>query len=92
MKRNRLLKRLALVVLGVFSISLSAIAGNKPSGLMTDLIEHTDRTWNNGYVSSLPVWKLDSAIESLQYAAIRSMYPAFSWIVPGEAQNTHQIA
>ena len=92
MRRNRLLKRLALVALGVFSISLSAMADNKPFGLMTDLIEHTDRTWNNGYVSSLPVWKLDSAIESLQYAAIRSMYPAFSWVVPGETQNTHQIA
>ena len=70
MKRNRLLKRLALVALGVLGMSLSTMADNKPSGLMTDLIEHTDRTWNNGYVSTLPVWKLDAAIEPFQYAAI----------------------
>ena len=62
----------------------------KPSGLMTDLIEHTERTWQNGYASTVRVWDLNTAIEPLQYAAIRSTHPAFSWIVPGNKQNTMQ--
>lgn len=64
----------------------------KPLGLMTDLIEHTERTWQNGYASTVRVWDLNTAIEPLQYAAIRSTHPAFSWIVPGNKQNTCQIA
>ena len=63
----------------------------KPNGLMTDLLEHTDRTWQNGYLSNLPVWQLDQAIEPLQYVAICSRQPHFSWIVPGEANDTKQI-
>lgn len=59
---------------------------------MTDLLEHTGQTWQNGYASNLPVWQLDEAIEPLQYAAIRSTHPAFSWIVPGETGGTRQTA
>lgn len=57
---------------------------------MTDLIEHTDRTWQNGYLSTVPVWETDQAIEPLKYAAIGSTHPSFSWIVPGTAQGTRQ--
>ncbi|MGM9759442.1 MAG: alpha-L-rhamnosidase C-terminal domain-containing protein [Parabacteroides sp.] len=63
----------------------------RPWGLMTDLVEHTERTWQNGYASSVPVWQLDQAIEPLQYAAVRSQYPCFSWIVPGESDGVHQL-
>lgn len=82
------------VVMGFLSFScLFMQAGDKkPSGLMTDLLEHTDRTWQNGYASTVKIWELDTAIEPLQYASIRSTHPAFSWIVPGEKQNTRQTA
>lgn len=92
MKRKSIWKRFALLVSLTFAMSLSTMADNRPSGLMTDLIEHTDVTWQNGYISGVPVWKLGSAIEPLQYAAIRSTHPAFSWVVAGKAPNTHQTA
>lgn len=80
----------------ITSLSLSSLfiqaEEKKPSGLMTDLIEHTERTWQNGYASTVRVWDLETAIEPLQYAAIRSTHPAFSWIVPGELPNTRQVA
>ena len=59
---------------------------------MTDLIEHTGQTRQNGYASNLPVWQLNEAVEPLQYAAIRSAHPAFSWIVPGKTGGTRQTA
>lgn len=62
----------------------------KPSGLLTDLLAHTERTWLNGYLSNVPVWQTDEVIEPLQTAEIKSRYPAFSWIVPGEKQDTQQ--
>lgn len=62
----------------------------KPSGLLTDLIAHTERTWLNGYLSNVPVWQTDEVIEPLQMAEIKSRYPAFSWIVPGEKPDTQQ--
>ncbi|MCD8179771.1 MAG: family 78 glycoside hydrolase catalytic domain [Tannerellaceae bacterium] len=65
-------------------------AENKPYGLLTDLVEHTGCTWNNGYASNVPVWNMEEATESLQYVKIGSAYPTFSWIVPGNAHATYQ--
>jgi hypothetical protein len=67
-------------------------AENKPHGLLTDLVEHTDYTWQNGYVSNVPVWQTAEAIEPLQYVEVRSAYPSFCWIVPGEAHATYQTS
>ena len=89
---SKLLNRFTLLASCALSAFCLQAADRKPSGLMTDLIEHTERTWQNGYASNLPVWKLDVAIEPLQYAAIRSAHPAFSWIVPGETEGTCQTA
>ena len=89
---SKLLNRFTLYASCALSAFCLQAADRKPSGLMTDLIEHTERTWQNGYASNLPVWKLDVAIEPLQYAAIRSAHPAFSWIVPGETEGTCQTA
>ncbi|MCD7930393.1 MAG: hypothetical protein LUH15_02980 [Tannerellaceae bacterium] len=76
---------LLLAVCYIFSA-----AENKPYGLLTDLVEHTGCTWNNGYASNVPVWNMEEAIESLQYVKIGSAYPTFSWIVPGNAHATYQ--
>ena len=80
-----------ITLLSLFCSVLS-FAQNKPYGLLTDLIEHTDYTWQNGYASNVPVWLADSVIESLQYAEIGSTKPSFSWIVPGEANGTFQTS
>ena len=82
---------LFITLLSSFS-ALFLVAQNKPNGLLTDLIAHTDYTWQNGYTSNVPVWLADSVIESLQYAEIGSSKPSFSWIVPGEANATYQTA
>lgn len=88
---NNVFKGITLVALLAFSSLLLQAADRKPSGLMTDLIEHTGQTWQNGFVSNLRVWQLDQAIEPMQYAAIASSHPAFSWIVPGEEPGTIQM-
>ena len=86
------MRKIKLFVVTVFIMccSMLCMADNKPSGLMTDLIEHTDYTWQNGYVSNVPVWRMEGAIENLQFVEIRSSFPSFSWIVPGTANGTYQ--
>lgn len=81
----------AITVFFFFSVGLSA-KETKPYGLLTDLIEHTDYTWHNGFLSGVPVWQMERAIENLQYAAIASAYPSFSWVVPGKGQAVFQNA
>ena len=55
---STLLNRLTLLVSFAFSALCLQAADKKPFGLMTDLIEHTGQTWQNGYASNLPVWQL----------------------------------
>ena len=85
------IRLLFIISVFVFCSTLSA-KDNKPHGLLTDLIEHTDRTWQNGYLSNVPIWETDKAIESLQYVQIASSSPSFSWIVPGKEEGTQQSA
>jgi hypothetical protein len=82
---------LLITLLSLFC-TVSYAEKNKPSGLLTDLVEHTDRTWQNGYASNMPVWQMENAIEPLQYVEIGSAFPSFSWIVPGETNATFQTA
>ncbi len=84
--------RLFTVTILFFCCSALHAADNKPYGLLTDLVEHTDYTWQNGYVSSVPVWQVKDMIKPLQYAEIKSVYPSFSWIVPGELNGTYQVS
>lgn len=50
---STLLNRLTLLVSFAFSALCLQAADKKPFGLMTDLIEHTGQTWQNGYASNL---------------------------------------
>ena len=88
------MKRTKMFIIKVLLLHITVFyaAENKPYGLMTDLMEHTDFTWQNGYLSNVPVWKFEDAIEPLQFAEIRTAHPMFSWIVPGSAIGTVQTS
>ncbi|MDR2914987.1 MAG: hypothetical protein LBV74_09185 [Tannerella sp.] len=86
------LSKLSVFILFSLHFFVLYAADNKPYGLLTDLVEHTDYTWQNGYVSSVPVWQVKDMIKPFQYAGIKSAYPSFSWIVPGELNGTYQVS
>lgn len=88
------MKQLKLVTIAFLFLCYSVLcaAENKPYGLLTDLVEHTDYTWHNGYLSNVPVWQAERAIENLQYVEIASAYPSFSWVVPGATNGTYQLS
>ncbi|MDR2955836.1 MAG: alpha-L-rhamnosidase [Prevotella sp.] len=86
------IKQICICIILLFSCINPAFSGNRPTGLLTDLIKHTDKVYINGYPSSISLADIDNAIEPLQYAVIQSTHPIFSWIVPGEKTGTLQTA
>lgn len=70
----------------------NSYADEGPTGLMVDLLEHTDVVWRDGLPTQLKIDQLSNVIERIQYAEIRSSKPTFSWIVPSSGPNTTQSA
>lgn len=66
--------------------------GQQPTHLTTDLLEHTDRVFMDGYPTNLSLDQLDLAIERYQIAEIRSEQPLLGWVVNNEKPNTLQHA
>ena len=71
-----------ILLASLVSVSLAA-QQSRPSGLMTDLVEHTETVWSEGYPTDLSLQDYGRYKGSFQTVEIRSGRPSFSWIVPG---------
>lgn len=67
-------------------------SAQSPSRLTTDLIEHTDQVFQNGYLSSMILSELDTATEKYQNVVIHSEHPLLGWVVNSNEKNTLQTA
>lgn len=77
---------LTIAIISAFCMS----AANKPTRLLTDLLEHTDRVWKNGVLTSM---SLEKAVGSeYNLATVKSSRPTFSWVVPGGKNDTWQTS
>jgi hypothetical protein len=70
---------------------MTAVA-QQPSRLTTDLIEHTDRVWLDGYLSNLSLNELKTAVERFQTVEIRNRRPVLGWALNSNRKNTLQTA
>ncbi len=73
-------------------LAVACLHAAPPSGLLTDLLEHTDRVWLDGYPSTATLAERGTLIERYQTATIYSEKPAFSWIVNDERPDVLQTA
>lgn len=73
-------------------LNLTAATDHKPTGLMVDLIEQTDRVFENGFLSNLPLTAIQSTSNPIQYVEIASTNPAFTWLVPDCGKGGMQTA
>ena len=88
--KKRLFQTAAVLLLFTFPPSISQ--AQCPTGLMTDLIDHTEQIFIDGYASSVALTNLNDAKGRYQSALIRSSRPRFSWIVGSNHPNTIQTA
>ena len=72
--------------------SLRTFAADPPTGLTTDLLEHTNRVFLDGYLANFSIEERQAAIERYQVAAIRNSKPYFGWIMNDAKPNTLQAA
>lgn len=77
---TRLLLLARACLLGVMCAP-AALTAAPPTGLMTDLIEHTDRVWINGYPTQMTLEEAARSIEPVQMALIYNRRPMFSWVL-----------
>ena len=61
-----------------------------PTGLRTDLIEHTDKVWKNGSVSAITLKQYSADTSEYQVVKIASRFPAFSWELNDNNKNVFQ--
>ncbi|MDR1720274.1 MAG: family 78 glycoside hydrolase catalytic domain [Dysgonamonadaceae bacterium] len=73
-------------------VSSAFICFAQPTGLTTDLIEHTDRVFLDGYPSTVSLAELGRNIERWQVAEIRNPRPAFGWVMNSDLPDTRQAA
>jgi len=71
---------------------LRSLAADPPTGLTTDLLEHTDRVFLDGYPANFSLEELGLSIERYQLAAVRSEKPYFGWVMNDSKPNTLQTA
>ena len=82
MRRVSLLLRLS-AALALILPSVAHGQDHRPSGLMTDMVEHTQKVWSGGYATSLTLSDLGEVKGDFQTVAVASSRPTFGWIVPG---------
>ncbi|MDR2858887.1 MAG: family 78 glycoside hydrolase catalytic domain, partial [Mediterranea sp.] len=63
-----------------------------PTHLTTDLLEHTDRVFLDGYPANISLAELGTAIERYQLAEIHSAQPMLGWVMNSDQPNTLQTA
>ncbi len=69
-----------------------ALSAGAPYGLTTDLLEHTDKVFINGTLSTLALKDLNTTVENNQVAAIYKAKPFFGWIVNDRKPDVLQTA
>ncbi len=82
----------AAAILSLFNFSASILQAQCPTGLMTDLIEHSEQIFIDGYASSAALTDLNDIKGRYQAALIHSSRPRFSWIVGSNRPHTKQTA
>ncbi len=82
--------RILFLLISVLSFQLSY--AQAPSRLTTDLLEHTDRVFLDGYPSGMALSEIGTAIERYQVAAIHTDHPYLGWVVNSNTPNTLQTA
>jgi hypothetical protein len=76
----------------VFLLITHLCVGQAPSHLTTDLLEHTDRVFLDGYPANISLAGLGTAIERYQLAEIHSAQPMLGWVMNSDRSNTLQTA
>ena len=81
-----------LYTLFIFLFTTCLCQGQAPTQLTTELLEHTDRVFMDGYPATIQLSELTTAIERYQLAYIHNAHPYLGWVVDNVRPDTRQVA
>ncbi|MDR1723454.1 MAG: family 78 glycoside hydrolase catalytic domain [Tannerella sp.] len=86
------MRKVFICILLAAGLNVAAQTGEalKPTNLTTDLLEHTDRVFLDGYPSTVALSELTKTVERYQIAEIRSTKPFLGWVVNSTTPNILQ--
>jgi len=82
-----------IVILFVLCANPALLQGQKlpgPTVRRTDLVEHTDRVWQNGDLSTVRLDQYLKDTSRYQVVKIESKFPAFSWVLNDDRRGVSQ--
>lgn len=82
----------AILTAFLMTVSCIRVLAGPPVGLMTDLIEHSDRVWKNGILLQTTVDDVGLEWDNVQCVLIRSRFPHFCWVVTDDRDDVMQTA
>lgn len=87
------MNRIIFVLIGILNFSIYSYSKEyAPTCLTTDLLEHTDVVFNDGYISTLTLENYNSSDCRYQIAAINSTHPMLGWVLNSDSSDTYQTA
>jgi hypothetical protein len=86
------MKKSKLLVVLCTAFMLGTVQAQVPTQLTTDLLEHTDRIFLDGYPANISLAELGTAVERYQLAEIHNPQPYLGWVVNSSKPNTLQTA
>jgi hypothetical protein len=84
--------KIRLFALFCVLVNISLGFAQTPTHLTSDLLEHTDRVFLDGYPANISLEELPLAIERYQLTEIRSNQPYLGWVVNSHKPNVLQTA
>ena len=83
---------LSTLLVGIAMMSAATAMAQQATRLTTDMIEHTDRVWLDGYPSTATLATTDSSNPHCQTAVICSSHPTLGWVMASDRPCTRQTA
>lgn len=83
---------LSTLLAGIAMMSAATATAQQATRLTTDMIEHTDRVWLDGYPSTATLATTDSSNPHCQTAMICSSHPTLGWVMASDRPCTRQTA
>ena len=76
----------------LFILNIIFAWGQAPEHLTTDLLEHTEQVFENGYPTNIRLNQLVTTTGHYQTAEIRNATPCLGWVLKNDKPNIVQIA
>lgn len=87
------MKKFIIILISILNFSLYSYSEEfAPTHLTTDMLEHTDVVFHDGYITDMALDNYNSSNVRYQIASVNSTHPMFGWVINSDSPNTYQTS